>query len=175
MAAEAEKTAAVDRAEAIRIAAEAEADKEKIAANGQAEAERLRAEGLEAVYTVEAAGKHAINEAQNTLSPEQIAMQVRLQLISQLPEIIAQSVKPMEQISDIKILQVDGLAGANGHAANGEGAAGGLADQAVNAALRYRGQAPLVDALMAELGLKAGDLSSLAATPASIKVDGDAD
>ncbi|MGX6647114.1 flotillin family protein [Maricaulaceae bacterium MS644] len=164
VAAETEKAAAADRAEAIRIAAEADAQKERISAEGHAQAERLRAEAMEAIYKVEAAGKRAINEAENLLSPEQIAMQVRLELIRQLPEIIAQSVKPMEQISDIKILQVDGLNGHGGgaHGANGAGDGGGLADQAVNAALRYRSQAPLVDALMSELGLKAGDLSGLA-------------
>lgn len=171
VAAETEKAAAADRAEAVRISAEADAQKERIAAEGHAQAERLRAEALEAVYKVEAAGKRALNEAENLLSPEQIAMQVRLELIRQLPEIIAQSVKPMEQISDIKILHVDGLnghgGGANGAGAvagagAGAGAGGGIADQAVNAALRYRSQAPLVDALMSELGLKAGDLSGLA-------------
>jgi uncharacterized membrane protein YqiK len=166
VSAEAEKSASADRAEAIRIAAEAEAQKERIAAEGHAQAERLRAEALEAVYRVEAAGQKALNEAANLLAPEQIAMQVRLELIRQLPEIIAQSVKPMEHISDIKILHVDGLAGAGGGggAARAEAASsGGIADQAVNAALRYRSQAPLVDALMSELGLKAGDLSGLAA------------
>ena len=105
-----------------------------------------------------------INEASNVLSEEQIAMQVRLRLLEELPRIIAESAKPMEQISEIKILQVDGLnctGAAGGGDANGT-SGGGLADQAVGAALRYRTQAPLVDALMAELGLKAGDLSGLA-------------
>jgi len=163
VAAEAEKTAAADRAEAIRVAAEADAQKERIAAEGHAQAERQRAEALEAVYAVEAAGKRAINEAENLLSAEQIAMQVRMELIRQMPEILAQSVKPMENISDIKIFQVDGLTGAGGAGGSSDGASGsGLADQAVNAALRYRSQAPLVDALMGELGLKTGDLSGLA-------------
>lgn len=162
VSAEAEKSAAADRAEAIRIAAEADAQKARIVAEGAAQAERLRAEALEAVYQVEAAGQKAMNEAANLLAPEQIAMQVRMELIRQLPEIIAQSVKPMEQISDIKILQVDGLSGGAGNGQNAAtGTSGGLADQAVNAALRYRSQAPLVDALMGELGLKAGDLSGL--------------
>ena len=161
VAAEAEKQAAADKAEAIRIAAEADAEKVKIAATGDADADRLRAAAQELVYKVEADGKRSINEAENVLSPEQIAMQVRLRLLEELPRIIAESAKPMEQISDIKILQVDGLNGVGG--ASGEPAAngGGLADQAVGAALRYRTQAPLVDALMGELGLKAGDLSGL--------------
>ncbi len=164
VAAEAEKAAAADHAEAVRIEAEAAAQKVKIAAEGDAEADRLRAAALELVHKVEAEGKRLINEASNVLSEEQIAMQVRLRLLEELPRIIAESAKPMEQISEIKILQVDGLNGtgaAGGGDANGT-SGGGLADQAVGAALRYRTQAPLVDALMAELGLKAGDLSGLA-------------
>lgn len=166
VAAEADKAASEDRAEAIRIAAEAEANKEKIAAEGDAQADRLRAEAKAIVYQVEAEGKRALNEAENLLSPEQIAMQVRLRLIEELPRIIEQSVKPMEQINDIKILHVDGLNGAVGAAPGqaGDGASassGGFADQAVNAALRYRSQAPLVDALMAELGLQAGTMDGL--------------
>jgi len=77
--------------------------------------------------------------------------------------IIKESVKPMEQIDGIKIFQVDGLNG-SGHAGNGEAAAnsnGNLADQVVNRALRYRSEAPLVDSLLADLGLNAGDLNGL--------------
>ena len=36
---------------------------------------------------------------------------------------------------------------------------GNVADQAVNAALRYRAQVPLLDSLLGELGLKDADLS----------------
>ena len=43
-------------------------------------------------------------------------------------------------------------------------ASGNLADQVVNSALRYRGQAPLLDALMKELGLAGGDLNQFTAT-----------
>jgi uncharacterized membrane protein YqiK len=112
---------------------------------------------------VEAAGKRQVNEAANVLSAEQIAMQVRIALIQALPDIIAQSVKPMEKIEGIRIFQVDGLAGA----ANGAGEAGtGLADQAVAAALKYRSNAPLIDAVMKELGLAGGDLRGLTAPAA---------
>ena len=38
---------------------------------------------------------------------------------------------------------------------------GSLADQAVQAALSYRTQQPLIDALLKELGLKGGSLSGL--------------
>ena len=52
-----------------------------------------------------------MNEAQNTLSPEARVSVMRLRLIEKLEAIIRESVKPMEKIEGIKILQVDGLGG----------------------------------------------------------------
>ncbi|MGD8640606.1 MAG: flotillin domain-containing protein [Gammaproteobacteria bacterium] len=163
VAAEAEKQAADDQAESVKILANADADKNRIEAQGAAEAEKLRAEAAEKTYAVEAEGKRAINEAQNVLSAEQIAMQIRMALLETLPHIIRESVKPMEQIEGIKIFQVDGLNGGNGHGngSGGEEGNGNLADQVVNSALRYRSQAPLIDSLMAELGLQGKDLDGL--------------
>jgi len=73
-----------------------------------------------------------------------------------LPSIIRESVKPMEQIEGIKIIQVEGLGGGSNGSGGGDGQSGSLADQLVSSALRYRSQAPLVDALMEEVGLKGG-------------------
>ncbi len=166
IAADAEKQAADDQATAITTLAEAEAAKVKISAEGDAEAEKVRSEAAKQRYAVEAEGKRAINEASNILAAEQIAMQLRIALIEKLPEIIRESVKPMEQIDGIKILQVDGL----GNGALGSGSSenpshnGSLADQLVNSALRYRGQAPLLDSLMSELGLTGGNLNGLTAS-----------
>ena len=163
VAADAEKQASVDQAEALRIAADGRAQKERIEAEGMAEAEKLRADAMKATYTVEAAGKRALNEAANVLSVDQIVMQLKIELIKALPQIIEKSVKPIENIDAIKILQVDGINGIG--AANGggsdSGVHGGIADQAVAAALRYRGQAPLIDALMTELGLDGGNLDGM--------------
>lgn len=162
--AEAEKKAAEDQAEALRLAAQGQADKERLTAKGQADAELLLADAKARSYAVEAEGKQAINAAANTLSAEQIAMQVRLALIEHLPNIIAQSVKPMEQISDIKILQVNGMGSQGGGSADGvvgDGGNGSLADQVVNSALRYRAQAPILDSLLSEIGLKAGDINGM--------------
>lgn len=160
VAAEAEKEAAEDHAEAVRTGARAEADKARTEAEGAAEAEKLAAAAAEQRYRVEAEGKRALNEAENLLAAEQIARQIKLALIEQLPEIIRESVKPMEQIDGIKIFQIDGLNGtsSSGAGSNGEGS---LADQVVNSALRYRAQAPLVEGLMNELGLKGDSLSGL--------------
>ncbi|MGD2119733.1 MAG: flotillin family protein [Chromatiales bacterium] len=163
VAAEAEKQAADDQAESIRILANADAEKQRIEAEGQAEATKLRADADAKRYDVEATGKKAINEAANTLSAEQIAMQVKFELLKQLPEIIRESVKPMEQIDGIKIIQVDGLNAGVSIAGDGEGPSSNanLADQLVNSALRYRGQAPIVDSLLSEIGLKGSDINGL--------------
>lgn len=167
VAADAGKKAAADEAEAVRIAAEADAEKVRLKAKGEADAKVLLAQALEKQYQVDAEGTRAVNEAANVLSAEQVEMQVRLAMLKHLPEIIRESVKPMENIDDIKILQVNGLGGfAGGMAASGEQAEGtqsqaSLSDQVVNSALRYRSQAPLIDSLMNELGLQGGDINGL--------------
>ena len=54
------------------------------------------------------------------------------------------------------------MRGGNSIATEGSDAAtGSLADQVVNGALRYRSQAPLIDALLADIGLSAGDINGL--------------
>ncbi len=161
VAAEAEKQAADDQAESIRILANADAEKKRVEADGDAQAIKLRADADAKRYEVDATGKRAINEAANVLSVEQIAMQVKIELLKVLPDVIRESVKPMERIDGIKIFQVDGLNGASVGSAPIEPGGGNLADQVVNSALRYRGQAPLVDSLLAEIGLNADSLGGL--------------
>ena len=57
-----------------------------------------------------------MNEAQNLLTPEARLSAMRMRLIDKLEGIIRESVKPMERIEGIKILQVDGLGGGGGGA-----------------------------------------------------------
>lgn len=165
IAADAEKTAASDNAEAVRETARGDADKARITAEAEAEAEKLRAAAAEIRYAVEATGNQALNEAANLLSSEQIDMKVKLDLIANLEAIVRESAKPMEAIDDIKIIQLDGLNGATSAAGAETAAVGGgdgnLADKVVSSALKYRAQAPLIDSLMSEVGLKAGDLNGL--------------
>ncbi|CAM3965280.1 flotillin family protein [Psychrobacter arenosus] len=171
VAAQAEKQAATDRAEAVRIEAQGQADKKRLTAQGEADAQLLIAQAQAEQYRVEAEGQEAINTAANMLSPDQIDMQIRMALLERLPAIIAESVKPIENIDGIKILQIGGngagmLGQGNGNGASYEsgngGAKGSLADDMVNSALRYRSQAPLIDHLLGELGLAGGgDINAL--------------
>jgi uncharacterized membrane protein YqiK len=169
--AEAKKKASIEQAEAVRIIASGEADKVKIAAKADAEAELVRTEAAGKRYSVDAQGARALHQAENLLNPDIIAMRIKMAVIEHLGEIIRESVKPMEAIEGIKIIQVDGLnLGARGDAearAGGGGTTGtgggNLADQLVNSALRYRGQAPLVDAILKEIGITGGDINGLTA------------
>jgi len=165
IAAEAEKQAAEDRAESILTLANAEADKLSIVAKGDAEAQKLRADAASVQFSVDAEGRRALNESDNVLNAEQIEMKIRMALIENLPAIIAESVKPMEQIDDIKIYQVDAL-NRGGATDTGGGTVatpptGNLADQMVNSALRYRSQAPLVDSLLKDIGIDGGDINGM--------------
>ena len=165
VAATAEKTAAVDRAEALRESARAEGDRQRIAAEAESEAEKMRAEAARIRYAVDADGSKSLNEAANLLSNEQIALKIKLQLMEKLEAIIRESVKPMERIDGIKIVHVEGLGGGGSHGASHpdekNGGSGNLADQVVNSALRYRAQAPLLDSLMKEIGLHGGGLADI--------------
>lgn len=164
-----------ERAEAERarvvevISAEKEAQRQRIIAEANADVERMAANAAQIRYEVEAAGKRALNEASNLLSNDQIAMQVKMEIVRQLPNIIRESVRPIENIEGIKIMHIDGLNNAMGGGRNsgGDGSAGGnsggnsLADQVVDSALRYRAQVPLIETLLGEVGLRGGSINDL--------------
>lgn len=146
----------------IRVAAEAEKD----AAQNHAEAIKIKADAQQVQYQVEAKGIEMRNAALNTLAAEQITMQVKMKLLEALPGIITASVKPMEKIDSIKIVQVDGLnrggpAGVADASGEAHGTGGNLAEQAVSAALAYRAQQPILDAVLNEIGMKGGDLNGM--------------
>ena len=63
----------------------------------------------------------------------------------------------MEKIEGIRILQVDGLNGGQG-GGNGRRSA---TDEVIDSALRYRVQAPLIDSILADIGVEGGSLSKM--------------
>lgn len=150
--------AAQQQAIGVRVAAEAEKD----AAENHAQATKIKAEAQQVQYQVEAKGIEMRNAALNTLAAEQIAMQIKMKLLGSLPAIIEASVKPLEKIDSIKIVQVDGLnRGMAAGSTTAIGTGGNLAEQAVAAALAYRAQQPILDAVLGEIGMKGSTLHSL--------------
>jgi uncharacterized membrane protein YqiK len=125
--------------------AEKSAEEKKIAA----QAEKVRA-------AVEAEAQRLLYEAENVLTDEARYGLFRRRLLDRIEGIVRESVRPMEKIEGIRIVQVDGLAG-------GGGAAAGRSptDEVIEAALRYRVQAPMIDQVLKEIGIEGGSLAKL--------------
>jgi len=160
VAAETERKAVEERVAGNRVQTEAQTKRIRAIAEAEADAEAVKTKAAQQRYAVEAEAQRAMHQADNLLSSEIVHMKLKLALIEKLQDIIRESVRPMENIEGIKIIQVDGL---SGHATGGEanGHNGNLADQVVSSALRYRGLAPVVDALLAEIGLKTNGAEGL--------------
>jgi uncharacterized membrane protein YqiK len=128
------------------LIAEKEAEEKRIGA----EAERVRA-------AVEAEAQKLLNEAENVLTDQARYSLFRRKLLDRIEGIVRESVKPMEKIEGIRILHVDGLAGGNGSNGSGRSAT----DEVIDSALRYRVQAPLIDSILADIGVEGGSLSKM--------------
>lgn len=142
--AQAECDAAVRRAETVRVLAQADSD-----------AEKLRNESAGMRFETEAKGRRAINEAENIASPEAMTLRAKLAAIDHIEGVVRESAKPLERISEIKIMHVDGLGQSQGAGDAGTGGAS-ISDQVMTSALKYKLQAPLVDALMEAAGMQGG-------------------
>jgi uncharacterized membrane protein YqiK len=153
-----EKAVAAERADIARIEADA-----------FAATEQTRSKAYQVRNQVESEGIRLKAEANNIASPEARVSALRLRLVEKLDTIIRESVKPLEKIEGIKMIHLDGLTTPAGPGApEGEG---GLTDRLVSSALRYRVQAPLLDHLLSEIGIDAGDPSKLAQLLADLKKD----
>lgn len=147
--AQAECDAAVRRAETVRVLAQADSD-----------AEKLRNDSAGMRFETEAKGRRAINEAENIASPESMALRAKLAAIDHIEGVVRESAKPLERISEIKIMHVDGLGQSQGVGDAGAGGAS-ISDQVMTSALKYKLQAPLVDALMEAAGMQGGHPSDV--------------
>jgi uncharacterized membrane protein YqiK len=150
--------------QAVQVTTKARAEKD--AAVLQAQATVSLAEAAKTKGLAEAEAQRALTEAINLLSDPQTTLKFRLALLSALPAVIEKAVEPMKAIDGIKIVQVDGLnrnGAGNGMSAPGYAVSGpgNLAEAAVAAGLAYRAHAPIIDALLAEVGLNSASLAGL--------------
>ena len=149
-------------AEQNAISVKVSAAAEKEAAMDRAEALTIEARARQAAALAEAEGKRAINEALNTLSTAQIDLQVRTQLLQQLPLILSEAVRPMEKIDSIRIVQVAGMPGGASTTGQGNPAQGTFPEQVMNSALQYQIAKPIVDAVMKDAGLSNEGITGMA-------------
>lgn len=139
--ADADKMAALDEAEAVRTRAQAKAD-----------AARIEAEGVRELGLAQAEAEAAMNEARGKLPAHVIEYELTRERIRIIPQALAEAVKPLENISDIRIFDTGGLAGRSdggGAESFGDGLTGQL--------LRYRAQAPVLDEILRQAGFEGKD------------------
>lgn len=140
------------------------AEKDAAIARTAAAAERVRAE-------VAAEGERLRNEADNLLSEEARAGRLRERMLDRLEGIVRESVRPMEKIEGIKIVQMQGFGPAAGPVSRSP------TDEVIESALRFRAQAPLIDEMMKEIGVenagvaRMGDIFRSARDAASLAKD----
>jgi len=146
-----------------------------ITAASKAEQDRFATLAAKLRYEIDAAGKEALNAAENLRSDASRRSALRLKLAEKIEAIIRESVKPMANIGDIKIVDVNGLPGFSGTSGSGgsgeavtagtqgggSGRSGNLADSVVSSALRYRAHQPFLDHLLKEIGMHPGEISNI--------------
>ena len=151
--------------EAIQITTRARAEKE--AAQEKEQAEKHTSLSNKLRYEIDAAGKLMLNEAENARSDESRQSDLRMELARNLDSIIREAVKPMENIDDIKIYELNGMPGFNSNSANPDfvgpnpNGGGSLPENVVNAAMRYRAQVPFIDHLLDEIGMSPNEIGNI--------------
>ena len=151
--------------EAIQITTLARAEKEAAQEREQAEKHTSLANKLR--YEIDAAGKLMLNEAENVRSDESRQSDLRMELARNLDSIIREAVKPMENIDDIKIYELNGMPGFNSNSSNADfvgpvsNDGGGLPENIINAGMRYRDQVPFIDNLLDEIGMSPKEISNI--------------
>ena len=175
-AARAKAVEAEEKANSTRYIEKAQGIKqvEVISAASKAEQDKYVTLAAKLRYEIDAAGKKALNTAENLRSDASRRSALRLKLADKIESIIRESVKPMANIGDIKIVDVNGLPGFSGGVSDGgntvgssggkgdsTGRSGNLADSVVNSALRYRAHQPFLDSLLKEIGMNPGEISNI--------------
>ncbi|BCB21963.1 flotillin domain-containing protein [Bosea sp. ANAM02] len=153
--AEQQATAVTVKAEAERQAAEDLAAAVKIQAEAEAEAAKIRATGVIELGEAQARAERAKNEARNALSANIIDFELAKARVDIIPEALAQAMKPIEKISDIRIFSAGGLAGAlgNGSGEQNGNSMGDLSSQL----LSFTAQKPILDEILSQAGFKGAD------------------
>ena len=142
VAAQAEKDAAENRSTAIKTIALA-----------NAEAAKIEAEGIREKGAAQAEAEAAMTEARNKLSPNIIEFELTRERIRIIPAALAEAVRPIEKIKDIRIFDTGGLF--NGKA-NSDGGGIGLGDGLAGQLLALQANKPIVDTILSEAGFSGG-------------------
>jgi uncharacterized membrane protein YqiK len=150
--AETEATTVTVGAQAERNAAEDRSAAIKTIALANAEAAKIEAEGIREKGAAQAEAEAAMTEARNKLSAALIEFELARERIRIIPSALAEAVRPIEKINEIRIFDTGGLV--NGKAASDGGI--GLGDGLAGQLLSLQANKPIVDTILAEAGFSGG-------------------
>nr|WP_165790889.1 flotillin domain-containing protein [Pleomorphomonas carboxyditropha] len=148
-------TAITVKAEAERQAAENLAAALQIQANAEAEAAKIRAAGVIELGEAEARAERAKNEARNALAASIIDFELAKARVEIVPQALAEAMKPIEKISDIRIFSTGGLPGSLGGRSGEPG--GSPMNDLSSQLLNFTAQKPILDEILAQAGFKGAD------------------
>jgi flotillin len=167
----------------MRKGAEADGDRVRITAEAKAQAASQEAQALIALAEAtrkrgeaEADAKRKLVEAENTVATKFLLRDVALKALEVLPDVTRELMTPARAISEIKVLQLQGMGGSVG--ANGEsgGSApfGGVASPVLKTILEAGAAYPLLREMLAfsqvdERGLADKARSFLGTLPAELR------
>lgn len=137
------KLDAEGKAEAVKISAQAEADARTIKANAEFNAADKEAKAKIALAAAileegkaRAEAERLLTEARNAVSRELLMRDVALKAIEQAPNVVRELMAPIAKVSDVKVLQINGLGGGDGD--------GNVPGTILGAGLAASGALPLV-------------------------------
>ena len=163
------KAEAAKSAEKVKTASELEAASrmrqvDTEIAHKKAEEVTIAAKAEQARVEVEAKGRSMVNEAENILTDDARNSLFKRKMLKHVEGIIAASVKPLEKIKDIRIVELGGTGGggtrfSSNTSDNADTGSPSPTDEVINSALRYRAQAPMVDSLLSDIGIDGSNIA----------------
>jgi flotillin len=182
-AAQAQQLQAESAAKVVRAEAQAEADRVRISAEARATAAAQEAQAMIAIAEAtlrrgeaEAEVKRKLLDAENLVSTKFLMRDIALKALEVLPDVTRELMTPAKSISEIKVLQLQGMGqggGANGES-NGHAAGFGAASPVLRTILEAGAAYPLLREMLQFSQVDTGKLADkarafLSSLPAEVK------
>jgi uncharacterized membrane protein YqiK len=151
--AEARKLAVIMEQEAEKQTKVLSAEAELESAQKTSEAIKLLADANQRNYEVESEGKQKMLNAENSLSEEARAYNLKMETIKQMPFIMEAMYKSMEKVGNFSIIHAPGLIGGNSGSSSGTTGTDSLPNQIVDAMNKNKMVTPMIEGLLTSMGI----------------------
>ncbi len=182
-AARAQQLGAEATANVVRTEAQADADRVRISAEARATAAEQEAAAIKALAEAalrrgeaDAEARRRLVEAENQVASKFLLRDIALKALTVLPEVTRELMTPAKAISEIKVLQLQGMGGRDGASGEGQGlgAGFGAASPVLKTILEAGAAYPLLREMMAFSQVDTGKLadqarSFLSTLPAEVR------